>query len=333
MVLKGSPAGQWAESPVPAQSEAPGAGAPAPAGPARVKLTVIVIPRPGRLRPRRVGPAGAPSAWSAGQSSGCCEVLRAEAFAPHLPADSQDHFDPGLGVLVNLAAASARGELLAFVDEELAPTPDWVEAVERLFASAATDAVVGTTLLRPANAFAAAETGLEGAGGLALCIRRQAFMAAGGLDEYLCPQASAGAALVAALAARGVDVRASGEIVAYRPACRGVWEFARRLWLSGVGLYYGPRRLEVEGAGDRAWRRRALPRRIAAALAAPWRAAGIARGRRRWRCWESRREPPARCGDVCEAVGAASVVRPRCWQSPRGCWLRRSFPPRCLSSQ
>jgi glycosyltransferase involved in cell wall biosynthesis len=63
----------------------------------------------------------------------------------------------GPGIARNLGAGQARGEYLAFTDDDCAPCPDWLSALENRFARAPECLVGGATINgKPANLYASA---------------------------------------------------------------------------------------------------------------------------------------------------------------------------------
>jgi len=209
------------------------------------------------------------------QGSRDFELLWADvSFADVAAADSARVIRPGPAIAMNLAAAGARGRILAFLACELGPLPGWLEAIGRAFEhSPDADVVAGRTVIRLGGSIAVAETALEAtrtvAGSpctdLALhcAVRREAFERFGGFDEAAAPVATAHRILGGLLLDREAAVRRPDDMVAIRAPAAGVREFLGRQYDMGAAAYYS---LACGG----------LAGRVARGLVAPLRAVRLA---------------------------------------------------------
>ncbi len=233
---------------------------------ARPRATVILTGRPA------AGPPGAPSEVLV-RPEGRYELVEARSILPR--CGREGGFDAGSGAAVNLAAADAESEILVLAADGIDPSVDRIEAAADALDATGADAVVGRALPEDSGALSAASWALAGAfnaglgGGIGagaevLAIRKATFAATGGFSETLSPQADALADFIEVLAASSRDVRFLREIPAGPARPTGVWAILKRQFRCGVTAYYG-RRPDRTG------------RRLAAALAAPWRGAGRAR--------------------------------------------------------
>lgn len=127
-------------------------------------------------------------------SSGACEVVYVR------------HRGRGLAVSQNLAVEQARGEIVAVIDDDCVPAPDWLRQIERAFASPShLDLVTGRVLplgpphpdLYPVSSrtstrrmdFAGRVAPWRVGSGNNFAVRRTSFLRIGGCDERLGPGA------------------------------------------------------------------------------------------------------------------------------------------------
>jgi len=137
--------------------------------------------------------------------SNCYEVLLVTPFAKEakqVPSQSvrivevEKLYSPGR--MRNIGAREARGDVLAFIDDDCVPPVDWLKHTVRRLKQSKNNGAVGcrvvcgerTFLNRCADyslfaAYQYRESRMIALGSAALIVRRQAFEAAGGFDEHL----------------------------------------------------------------------------------------------------------------------------------------------------
>ncbi len=164
----------------------------------------------------------------------------------------------------NFTVANSSQEIIAICTDDVCLAPDALELAERfLLQNSHVDAVTGVTTFASASAIASVESAAESPDVcFYLLVRKDAFVRAGGFNEWLPVQADVCAALLARLKETGANVRSCDQISAVFRASPSLTDCLR-----------GQCRL---GSGSAYYSTGSVFRRIVTALAAPLRATRIA---------------------------------------------------------
>ncbi len=145
------------------------------------------------------------------------------------------------GAALNLAAAAARGEWLAFLDPECAVERDWLAMLMDEGAGRGLDGCVGPVFEATAGGACAAAAACN------LIVRRGAFRAIGGFDPNF-GRAGAAGDLLARLKAAGFRLGFHPGAAATRMVPRPVWARIRRQWEIGCAEARLERRHGIDAA-------------------------------------------------------------------------------------
>ncbi len=164
----------------------------------------------------------------------------------------------------NFNVANSSQEIIAICTDDVCLAADALELAERfLLQNPNVDAVTGVTTFASTSAIASVESAVESPDVcFYLVVRKDAFVRAGGFNEWLPVQADVCAALLARLKETGANVCSCDQISAVFKSSLSLADFLRGQWRLGYGSAY--------------YSKGSVFRRIVTALAAPLRATRIA---------------------------------------------------------